>query len=195
MRRVLPALGLLLLWPVAGAAQQLGVEVPVRSPVLTLTQERLYTESLYGKAVQALSEQASRALQAENRKIEASLEAEERDLTFRRATLPPAEFRALAEAFDTRVEGIRAAQEAKARSLTQSRDADRQRFFETAVPILADLMQDYGAVAILDKGAVVLSFDRVDVTEAAIARIDAVLGDGSSPPGATAPATPDPAVP
>jgi Skp family chaperone for outer membrane proteins len=56
--------------------------------------------------------------------------------------------------------------------------AERQRFFEAAVPVLGDLAREAGAVAILSRQAIILSFDRIDVTDAAIARLDATLGDG-----------------
>jgi hypothetical protein len=41
-------------------------------------------------------------------------------------------------------------------------------------------MRDMGAVAILDKQAIFLSFERIDITDAAIVRLDAKLGDGST---------------
>lgn len=170
---------------------------PAASPILTVTQERLYSGTLFGKVLQARTEAATLALQAENRKIEADLEAEEKVLTARRATMAAAEFRTLADAFDLKVEGIRTAQEAKARALSKEHDAGRKQFFETAIPILAQLMGDMGAVAILDKSAIVLSFDRIDVTDQAIARIDAVLGDGSRLPTPQTPPepVPDPTTP
>jgi len=166
-----------------------GAQVPdAPSPVVTVTQDRLFSGTLYGQAVQARADAASQALQAENRRIEAELAAEEKALTERRATVPPAEFRPLADAFDTKVEGIRAAQEAKARDLIRRNEDEKKRFFDTAIPVLAQLMTEMGAVAILDKAAIVLSFDRIDITDQAIARIDAVLGDGSSsPPPASGP--------
>jgi Skp family chaperone for outer membrane proteins len=193
---LIPALLGLALSAGQGAAQELSTGAPLAeeglptSPVLTLSQDKLFAGSLFGKAVQARIEELTRALQAENRKIEADLEAEERALTTRRASLAPEDFRALAEAFDTKVEGIRSAQDAKARTVTETREAERQRFLETAVPILAELMAERGAVAILDKGAIILSFDLIDVTDAAIARIDAELGDGGDTGQSPAPANP-----
>lgn len=174
--------------PAATPSETTAPVAPPPSPVLTITQDRLFSGTLYGQAVQARIEAASLALQTENRKIEADLEAEESTLTTRRAVLPPAEFRALADAFDTKVEGIRAAQEAKARALTKSQEQGRQLFFDTAVPILAALMSELGAVAILNKEAIVLSFDTIDITDRAIVRIDAVLGDGSDLPPPKPPA-------
>ena len=39
-------------------------------------------------------------------------------------------------------------------------------------------MSELGAVVLIDKSVAVLSMDSIDVTDEAIAKIDAVLGDG-----------------
>jgi hypothetical protein len=88
----------------------------------------------------------------------------------------------MASAFWSKAEAIRARQAGKDRAITESRQADQQRFLQAAAPELAQMMADMGAVAMLDKQVVFLSFDTVDVTDRAIARIDAGLGDGSAPP-------------
>jgi len=169
------------------------------APVVTLDQDRLFAESQFGRAVNAQAEQENRDLAAEFRKIEAALEEEERRLTTQRATLPPAEFRKLADEFDSRVEAVRKAQDGKSRSLVRRQEEDRKKFYDTALPILGQLMGERGAVAILNRDAIVLSFDRIDITDAAIARLDAELGDGTAgppQPGPSAPAPePEPAVP
>mgnify|MGYP005852084013 CR=1 FL=1 len=170
-------------------------EVVPQSAVVTLDRTALFEESQMGRAILMQVELASADLIAENRRLEAALEAEERALTERRVALPAAEFRELAREFDTRVEELRVAQEAKSRSLTRTRDAEQQRFFERAVPVLAELMQDLGAVAIIDRSAVILSFDRIDITAQAIARLDADLGTGgveAVPPAPTDPVQPAP---
>ncbi|MBT9243895.1 OmpH family outer membrane protein [Gemmobacter fulvus] len=181
--------------PPAQAVQPAASAPRFLSQLATVQQDQLFARTLYGRAVQARTEEASRALQEENRRIEADLEAEERGLTTRRATLPADQFRALADAFDVKVEGIRDAQEAKGRALARQAEENRQRFFQTAVPVLAELMSDIGAVALLDKSNIILSLDAIDITDRAVTRIDAVLGDGSSLPApAPAPAAPvDPA--
>ncbi|MFN4129299.1 MAG: OmpH family outer membrane protein [Paracoccaceae bacterium] len=154
----------------------------VFSSVVTLDRASLFEDSLMGEAILARIEAASNDLVAENRRLESALEAEERYLTERRATLPAEEFRELAREFDTRVEELRIAQEVKSRSLTRLRDSEQQRFFEAAVPVLAELMQDLGAVAIIDRSAVILSFDRIDITAQAIARLNSELGTGAELP-------------
>ena len=153
--------------------------VSLQSAVVTLDRNRLFEETRLGQAILARIDSASNDLIAENRRLEAALEAEERLLTERRATLPTAQFRELAQEFDSRVEELRVTQEAKSRALTRQRDTEQQRFLEASAPVLADLMQDLGAVAIIDRSVVVLSFDRFDITAQAIARLDADLGDGA----------------
>lgn len=160
------------------AAQSLGTT----PQILTLDQDRLYTDSLFGKAMEARALAASRVLAAENRQIEADLAAEEADLTKKRATMPAASFQTLADAFDAKVEKLRADQAAKADALKAERDAGRKTFFQAAVPVLGDLMHDIGALAILNHDAVVLSFDSIDVTDRAIKALDEKLGDGSNVP-------------
>lgn len=149
--------------------------------VLTLDQNRLYTGSRYGQAAESRAAAERAALESENRRIETALEAEEKDLTARRATLTPEAFAPLAAAFDEKVEGIRQAQDAKSREIQGRGDQDRQRFVQTVVPILGEIMTELGAVAIIDKEALVLSLNLIDITDEAIIRIDAVLGDGTPP--------------
>ena len=148
--------------------------------VLTLDQDRLYADSRYGKAMEARGFAASQALATENRKIEADLAAEEADLTQKRSLTATAAFQVMADAFDAKVEKLRADQAAKATALKTRNDADRKVFFQAAVPVLADLMRQMGAYAILNQDAVVLAFDSIDVTDRAIRALDDKLGDGSA---------------
>jgi Skp family chaperone for outer membrane proteins len=186
--RLAPALVAALMMPVGTWAQDAATDpeapgpavtvAPALPPVLVVNQDALFEQSAYGRAAQSRLEAASAALVAENREIEAALEAEERSLTDRRATLPPDEFRSLAEAFNVKVEGIRKAQDTKSRSITRARDEDRQRFFQAAVPVLADILRESGGLVILDQSQVVLSLDRIDVTDEAIRRLDVQIGTG-----------------
>lgn len=174
------------------------VVVPsLRSPLLTIDEERLFARSAFGRRVLSEIDDELHALAAENRRIEAELTAEERRLTELRPTLAPEEFTARADDFDTRVEAIRAEQDAKSREITSRRDAARQTFLQSALPVLSALMREAGAVAILDPAAIVVSFEAIDVTDAAVARIDAALGDGrdASPAPDPAPEAPPVTVP
>ncbi len=151
-------------------------------PILTIDQDRLFAESQFGKESIARLQGGEAALVAENLRIEAGLEAEERDLTARRATLPADEFRALADAFDIKVEGVRAAQRTKYTDLTAGHEDDKRRFLEAAVPIIGQLMQERGAVAVMEKDTIFLSLQRIEITDLAIQRINAAIGNGAGVP-------------
>lgn len=161
--------------------------------VLVLDQDRLFGESRFGKAVLARHQQAIEALQTENRRIESALEAEERDLTERRSKLPAKEFQTLAAEFDAKAEGIRRAQTAKSDDIKARLEGEQRRFVQTVRPVLDALMQEVGALVIIDARAVIYSQIGVDVTATAITRLDAVLGDGPAAVDPSAPAPTDPA--
>lgn len=152
------------------------------SPIVIVNQERLLSQSLYGQRIQREVEAAGAALAAENRRIEGQLTEEELALTERRALMTPEAFRPVAQEFDARVNDIRAAQEAKGRALQQQADAAQQAFFETAFPIFVEILRSRGASVLMDNRAVLLSVDGIDITEEAIALIDARLGEGGPDP-------------
>lgn len=161
--------------PSAGADMPAGQGEQLQLPFITIDRDRLYAESLPGKASQARYDAESAELIAENRQLEASLEAEERELTKLRDTVSAEEFRTLAAAFDRKVEDLRTAQDGKSRALTRKLEEERQAFFEASVPVLGQLMVDLNAVAIVDRSAIILTFDKLDVTDLAIQRLDAAF--------------------
>lgn len=152
--------------------------------LLTLDEERLFSDSAFGKAALARQDAETRALIDENRRIEAGLEVEEKDLTTRRAAMSRDDFTPLSDAFNVKVEGIRKAQDAKTRDLGRKFDEDRRLFLQAVRPILADLMTARGAVAIIDKRAVFVGFENIDVTTEAIAELDKAFDEGRLTPAA-----------
>lgn len=182
MVRVL-GLGLLLLGlAVANPPVARAQDAAPATPIVVVNQERLLAQSLYGQRIQREVEAAGAALAAENRQIETQLTEEELALTERRALMTPEAFRPVAEEFDDRVNGIRAAQEAKGRALQQQAEAAQQAFFETAYPILVEILRNRGAMVLMDSRAVLLAADGIDITDEAVALIDARLGDGGPEP-------------
>jgi Skp family chaperone for outer membrane proteins len=150
----------------------------VQSLVLTIAPERLYNESSFGQRITSEIEKEGAEIAAENRRIEAELTAEERTLTEIRDELSPSEFRARAAAFDEKVQRLRREQDEKARALGQRTEEARRALLTAAQPVLSKLMIESGAVAILDRRAVLLSVDSVDITDQAILRVDAQFGEG-----------------
>jgi Skp family chaperone for outer membrane proteins len=162
----------------------------VQSPILTLDQERFFTDSAWGRRAVAAIEARSKALAAENRRIEGELTAEERRLTDERKTLDPTAFRAKADAFDAKVVTIRADQDRKASDLSALRESERSAFFKAALPVLGKMLSDRGAVAILDARAIFVAANAIDVTDQMIATMDKVVGDGGTAAPANLPAPP-----
>lgn len=171
-------------WAVAqtGLGAQAPVPVPVQTPIAIIDQERLLSGSRYGQRIQTEVEDAGAALIAENRRIEGLLTEEELRLTAQRALMSAEDFRPLAEEFDSRVEDLRTAQDAKSRALQSQAETARARFFERVFPILVDLMRQRGATVLMDSRAVLMSVEGTDITDAAIARIDRDIGDGGAAP-------------
>ena len=164
----------------------------VRSPILTIDVDRLVAETRYGERLGEDLQAQEEALAAENRRIEAELTAEEQSLTERRPTMEVEAFRAEAEAFDAKVQRIRAEQDAKEQALSDSVSQGRTEFLNAATPVLAQLMIDRGAAVILQRRDVFLSASLVDITDEAIAAIDAQLGDGTAQDPQAAPDGEDP---
>lgn len=181
-RRGMLALAVFAAGVVASASAQQAPEGPLQTPILTVDQDRLFEETLWGRRVNARIAAASAELAAENRGIEADLTAEEKALTETRATVPADEFRKLADAFDARVIAFRRAQDRKARAIARIRDVERQAFLKAALPVMADVLRGHGAIAVLDSRAIFLSADAIDATEEMIARIDAEIGAGTDIP-------------
>ena len=164
------------------AEPQTNTPAPARggviSPVLTIDSERLFRDSAFGQRVSREIEAQSEELAAENREIEAALEAEERELTEKRSQLKPAQFRLLADAFDEKVQRTRAEQAAKNRALSEALDLERERFLAAAAPVLEQLMRNSDAAVILERRRVFVSSSAIEVTDEAIALLDETIGSG-----------------
>lgn len=190
---VLAALALVLTTGTADAQDRRGETpspVPGR-PFLTLDQDRLFAESDFGRRVREEIEERARALGAENRRIESELSEEERALTRKRDEMAADAFRTLADAFDARVVEIRERQDGKAREIDDHAEAERKRFFAEVLPILLEIVRETGASAILEDRAIILAAESLDITDEAVRRVNARLGDGREAPGGTGDTPPD----
>ena len=148
------------------------------TPILTVDLDRLFTQSQFGERVATDYTEGRAALATENRRIAEALREEELALTAQRPSMAPEVFQAEAEAFDEKTQGIRDAQDAKEQALETALSQGRDEFLAAARPILGELLVARGASVILDQRGLVLSLNRIDITDEAIARIDEVLGDG-----------------
>lgn len=155
----------------------------VQSPILTIDSERLYRESAFGQRVLREIEARNSVLAQENQRLEEELRAEEQALTEQRPTLPPADFRVLADAFDARVQAIRREREARNQENIALLEENEERFLRAALPVLNAIMRDVGAAVVLEERRVFASATAIDITDRAIAEINAAVGDGTAPAG------------
>lgn len=162
---------------IPAAAQSVGV---VQSDILVLDPERLFETTRLGRSMSARLQQEREALIAVNRELEAELEAEELALTEQRDTASPEEFRALADAFDEKVQQIRQDSQRRVREHERNRERAPLEFMRQVEPVLVELMREAGASVVMDRRTVLLQADVVDITQAAVQRIDATLGDGGA---------------
>ncbi len=156
----------------SGALTGAVAQEAARAPFLVVDQERILTGSARGADLLAAEEAARDALRATAREIETAFEAEERDLTARRADLSPEDFRRLADDFDGRVVAARAEQDARASALAQDFDQRRRQFYSAVAPILVQVMESLGAQAIFDENSVLLVDQALNITDEVIAAID-----------------------
>lgn len=143
-------------------------------PYRLLDQDRLLSDSRLGQETLARISEAQEQLEAENLEVFEQLSAEEQELTDLRATLSPSEFRTRADAFDERVEAIRAERARLSAELEQSRQSLIAEFFEAALPILQQYMQEQGILGLLRNDVMIMSSDLLDITDEVIARLNSV---------------------
>lgn len=146
--------------------------------VVIVDQEALYRQSRWGMRAQAELAAQSRQVAADNDRAFADLVADEDALTAARARLSPEEFRIRATEFDERVMAIRRERDEAREALSETAERDRAIFFQAAAPVLGRVMLARGALVMLDQRMVLIADDRVDVTDDAIAALNAELGDG-----------------
>ncbi|RJL06958.1 OmpH family outer membrane protein [Paracoccus aestuarii] len=147
-------------------------------PILTVDQDMLYLNSAWGLRAQSRLEAEGDLIAEENERLTQMLSAEEARLTEVRPTLSANEFRRMAENFDIRATEIRRERAQAVQELNAWAEADRAAFFRAALPVMGQVMDDRGAVAVLDRRTVFVSLDAIDVTDRLIEAVDQRVGDG-----------------
>ena len=157
-------------------AQDIGT---IQSEILTLDPDRLFASTLVGKRLTDQYAAERDRLIAGNRALEVELRDEEQALTAARGDMTPKQFRTRADAFDDKVRSIRQENDRKARDLERGREIAPLSLMRMAEPVLVQLMRETGGKIILDNRQVLLRADAIDITDLAVARVDAAIGDGS----------------
>lgn len=154
--------------------------VVLQSAILTIETDRLFSGSMFGQRVQREFAEAYTALNAENREKEAELSSEEAKLTELRPTLSREEFTKLADDFDIKAQRIRSEQITKETDIRAKPDQARQEFLRIVRDVIVEIMRERRALAVFEVEAVFIAASSLNITDEAIARIDALIGDGTS---------------
>ncbi len=143
--------------------------------VLVIDTERAYQTSIFGASLRAEVEQIRESLRQENERLLAELQAEENDLTLKKSEMTPQEFQSAARAFDEKVGQTRRDQDEKERQVEQANAAARRQFGISIEPFVAQIMQERGALVVLEAASVRFRAPETDITQDAINRIDAAF--------------------
>ena len=180
-----------------GAAAQdqfpIGTSVP-QAQILTIDSSRLLPGTLLGQSILSALAQEREAFAAESERIAAEFREEELALTEQRDTLPREEFAKLAEEFDLRVQAARLERDEGEAALAAQAESQEVLFLREVRPILGQIMDEAGAVVLLESETVLLRNGAIDVTTLAITRINEATRsvtrreEAQQPPAEEAPA-------
>ena len=148
--------------------------------VIIIDKDRVLSETKYGQRLNAEMRRMELAQIADNTRLSRELEQEEAYLTELRATLSSDDFRSLASEFDTKVQRISDEQQTKNQNRIDQRRQDQLQLFAATGPVFEQLMRDTGASVILELSFALIWNDAINMTDVAIQRIDAFLGDGTN---------------
>ncbi len=146
--------------------------VSTQQSILVLNQERLLRASRTGQEVLAQERMMTEAHRDEGLRLDAELEAEERDLAEKRKELPAEDFAKLAVAFDTKVVATRRDHTEKSELLATTIEDGRKDFFSKIVPIVAQIMRERQADLVFEQRNVLFTGPNVDITADVIERLD-----------------------
>jgi len=147
----------------------------LRDKILYLNQSRVYSESVFGKNLEELFRDESNSLVEQNRQLTKELEIEEQRLTNEREGMSLAEFKLLAQSFNTRVEKVRREQKEKSDTLKYKLEEERKYFFNAVYPLLLEFVSKKNATGILDSSVFIVGNSKLDVTNKVILIINEKL--------------------
>ena len=148
--------------------------------VIIIDKQRVLSETLYGQRLMAEMRLMEQLQIADNKRLLQELELEEARLTEQRSSMDADEFRVLAVNFDEKVQFISNQQQAKNQKRMEQRRKDQMTLMAATGPVFETLMRDTGADVIIEQRYAFIWNDAINLTDEAIERIDAFLGDGKT---------------
>ena len=151
----------------------------LKRSVLVISHEKIFSDTVLGKAIFKKFKDKEDVLLVEAEKIERIFIDEEKELTLIRPNLDADDFLKLANDFDKRVELERLNQRNKEAIINDNLNIWKKKFFNTyMIPIIQDFMKIYEASLVLDidsKAFRLVIFDsRINITNSVIERMNSL---------------------
>lgn len=156
----------------------------LQSPIVAFDRAEILARSQLGLEISSESDVLQAEILAENERVNAELEAEEKELLALKQTLSAEEFRPRADAFDAKVLKARAVAEERANAAQEAYSAGIARFEQALNIVLTSIARDVGAVAVFERQQIYLLSGTIDISNEAIVRLDARLQDAAAAAGA-----------
>lgn len=146
-----------------------------QTAVLVVDMKRIKSDTAAGRDMLAKTIEIRRRIQAGVAERGERLRAEEQRLAEERETLEPEAFREQVRAFEQQVFANRELSERESRRLQLVLSGASTLLKERATVVFAAIMRERRADLLLDSSQIILSADRLDITDEVIRRLDAVL--------------------
>lgn len=145
------------------------------SPIVVVSLDKIRAESLAAKSIEQQTAKIRDELRNRFEERRQALAAEEKALVALRATMEPDAFEARAARFEQQVRELKKDRRDQSLALRHSLRIANEQMDRVLQPILAELMAERRAVIMIDNRDVVIGAVSLDVTQAAINRLDAKL--------------------
>ena len=157
------------------ALAQDDAEEIVPAPVLIVDMQRIKSDTAAGRDMLAKTVEIRKRIQEDLAGREQTLRAEEERLAKERSDLSPEAFRERVRAFEQQVFANREFSDRESRRLQLVLSRASALLRDRATRVFKEIMREREAQVLLDSTQIVLSIDRLDITDEAIRRLDEVL--------------------
>ncbi|MBA4806784.1 OmpH family outer membrane protein [Brevundimonas sp.] len=148
---------------------------PVIPGVCVYYNARLLAQSAAGQAVETRMQQLAQEVQGELQPYATSLQAEAQQLQTSGASLPAADLQQRRQALQQRAQEAQQLEATRENELRYTLAMQRQAITEAVSPILTALYQERGCGLLLDRESVFMMNPAMDLTDAAIQRLNTAL--------------------
>lgn len=146
-----------------------------QSNILILNVEKLFADSKAGKSMISQAKEKQESIVSKRDAAQKDLSEKVQKMESQKSMMAPDALQARAD--ELKLEEMAKNQELQQelRKIDAGLAAARAEILKTLSPILRDIMNEKGAIAILERGAVLIGSPDVDITDTAIKQLDGVL--------------------